>query len=358
MEERLYLIENKLDTIKNKLDTIENRLDSNMKNLETNIEAISEKKAYHINIPKKIHLTCKNKNNIDNIIWEECLQKYRLIYPDYEIIIYDNEDIYNIIQKYYPEYLYKIKKIKIGAILADIFRYLILYLEGGIYSDLDCEPLKKIDELLDSDFKYYHGDKNRDNNYWIYNNDRRIINKEWDFKKNICDNYEEISKKHIIHMKCLGHKIGNVSTILGYEFHPDFINMKNNFLNEEHPATKIYNCQICQWFMISEPKQNIFLKMFISIMDNLDILINIKKNDKNYHKTVINMTGPSGFTKIVMNNFTEKIPCDFFCCGSANGTVPKTRNSYVKHHYTGTWLNSPPSPAPPRLLGASHRRAS
>ena len=147
MEERLYLIENKLDTIKNKLDTIENRLDSNMKNLETNIEAISEKKAYHINIPKKIHLTCKNKNNIDNIIWEECLQKYRLIYPDYEIIIYDNEDIYNIIQKYYPEYLYKIKKIKIGAILADIFRYLILYLEGGIYSDLDCMPLKKIDTI-------------------------------------------------------------------------------------------------------------------------------------------------------------------------------------------------------------------
>ena len=46
-------------------------------------------------IPKKIHLTCKDKNNIDNRIWKECLQKYRLLYHDYEIIIYDNEDIYN-----------------------------------------------------------------------------------------------------------------------------------------------------------------------------------------------------------------------------------------------------------------------
>ena len=297
----------------------------------------------YMNIPKKIHLTCKDKNNIGNVIWEKCLEKYKLIYPDYEIIIYDNEDIYNIIQKYYPEYLCKIKQIRTGAILADIFRYLILYLEGGIYSDFDCEPIKRIDKLLDPNFKYYHGDKNRDNNYWIYETKGEIVNTEWDFTHNICNNCEVINNKNNpIHMKCLGHSMGNISTILGYEFHSDFINMKNNLLNEEHhPATKIYNCQICQWFMISEPKQKIFLKMFISIMDNLDILINIKKNDKNYIKTVINTTGPSGFTKVVIDNLTEKIkilPCDFFCCGSANGTVPKTRNSYVKHHFTGTWL--------------------
>ena len=43
-----------------------------------------------VNIPKKIHLTCKDKNNIDNIIWKKCLEKYRLIYPDYEIIISAN----------------------------------------------------------------------------------------------------------------------------------------------------------------------------------------------------------------------------------------------------------------------------
>jgi mannosyltransferase OCH1-like enzyme len=96
-----------------------------------------------MNIPKKIHLTCKNKDNIDNVIWKKCLEKYKLVYPDYEIIVYGNEDIYNIIEKHYPEYLDKIKQIKIGALLADIFRYLILYLEGGIYSDFDCEPIKK-----------------------------------------------------------------------------------------------------------------------------------------------------------------------------------------------------------------------
>ena len=303
-----------------------------------------------LNIPKKIHLTCKNKHNIDNIVWKNCFKKYKLLYPDYEIIIYDNKDIYNIIEKYYPEYLKKIKQIKIGAILADIFRYLILYLEGGIYSDFDCEPIKKVDELLDPNFKYYHGDNSDQNNYWIYKTKEQIINKEWDFTHNICDNCRVINNKNNpIHMKCLGHKMGDISTILGYEFHSDFIDIKTVIDNDRaignkyKDAVKIYNLQICQWFMITKPKQDIFLKMFHSIMQKLDILINIDKNDKDYTHTVINITGPSGFTKIVMNNLTDKIkilPCDFFCSGSWNGSVPLTNNSYIKHHFTGSWLKT------------------
>ena len=295
-----------------------------------------------MNISKKIHLTCKNKNRIGNVIWEKCLEKYRLIYPDYEIIIYDNEDIYNIVQKYYPEYLCKIKEIKIGAILADIFRYLILYLQGGIYSDFDCEPIKRIDELLDPNFKYYHGDKNRDNNYWIYKTKKQIINKEWDFTHNICNNCQVINNKNIpIHMKCLGHSMGNISTILGYEYHSDFFNIHGNF--ECHPDVNIYKCQVCQWFMITEPKQDIFLKMFLSIMDNLDMLIKIKRTNRGYIRKIISITGPSGFTKIIMENLTDKIkilPCDFFCTGSTAGPycVPLTNNSYVKHNFTGSWL--------------------
>ena len=33
------------------------------------------------------------------------------MYTDYEIIIYDNNDIYNIVEKNFPEYLGKIKQI-------------------------------------------------------------------------------------------------------------------------------------------------------------------------------------------------------------------------------------------------------
>jgi mannosyltransferase OCH1-like enzyme len=174
-------------------------------------------------IPKKIHFTCKNKNNIDNPVWIQCLEKYRKMYTDYEIIIYDNNDIYNIVEKNFPEYLGKIKQITIGAILADIFRYLILYLEGGIYSDLDCEPIKHLNELLNENYIYYHGDSNRDNNFYIYKN-KNIIDSRWDFKHNVCCNSVILNKKtNPAVLKCLGHtlNIQNVSTILSYEFHKD-----------------------------------------------------------------------------------------------------------------------------------------
>lgn len=297
-----------------------------------------------VNIPKKIHLTCKDKNNIDNPVWKKCLDKYKSMYSDYEIIIHDNEDIYNIIESHYPEYLCKIKQIKIGAILADIFRYLILYLEGGIYSDLDCEPLKRIDELFNSEHKYYHGDKNRDNHYWIYLNNKKIINKEWDFKDNICKNCKVInSSNNPITMKCLGHEIGNVSTILCYEFHSDYKkNITNNKrLNRINPATKKYGYQVCQWFMISQPKQEIFLKMFLSIMRHLDTLINIDKSDKKYKTKILSITGPSGFTEVVAKNKSNKInilPGEFFCGGGGTTNNPFTRNTYIKHHYTNSWL--------------------
>ena len=296
-----------------------------------------------MNIPKKLHLTCKDKNNITNPVWQICLEKYKSMYSNYEIIIHDNEDIYKIIEKNFPEYLEKIKQIKIGAVLADIFRYLILYLEGGVYSDLDCEPIKSVDELLNPDFKYYHGDKDRDNNFYIYKSEQRLVNKQWDFYDNICDNSDFINLSNtVLNRKCLGHEMGNVSTILSYEFHSDYIkNIKTNtIMNSIHPATKKYGHQICQWFMISEPKQEVFLNMFLSIMVHLDNLVNIRKDDEEYLKKVIEITGPSGFTEIVEQNMSEKIkvlPSDFFCCKSWNGAVPRTRNSYIQHHFTGSW---------------------
>ena len=298
-------------------------------------------------IPKKIHLTCKDKKKFNNKIWMMCLYKYYKLYPNYEIIVYDNNDIYKIFEKHYPEYLEKIKKIKIGAILADIFRYLILYLEGGIYSDFDCEPLKNIDEILSKDYKYYHG--GNDNKYYVYKNKNQIIDNRWDFDHNICDNSKIMNNsndKNVSSYQCTGHEIGDVSTILCYEFNDDWLDINDiikraAFIgNLYDDALRLHNCQICQWFMITKKKQSIFLKMFEFCMKNIDTLINIKKGDKNSIHSVINLTGPSGFTKIVNDNMSEQIkilPSDFFCTGSWNYGVPLTKNSYIKHHYTGTW---------------------
>jgi mannosyltransferase OCH1-like enzyme len=238
--------------------------------------------------PKKIHLTCKDKNNITNEIWLSCLGKYKDMYgSDYEIIVHDNNDIYNIIGSHFPNHLDKIKQIKVGAILADIFRYLILYLEGGIYSDMDCEPLIKIDKLL-------------------------------------CE-------------KTIG---PNIKTILCYEFHKQW-HSGLKILTSDKWTYK--NVGVCQWFIISSPDQELFLNCYKNCMENIDKLIAIDPSSDNYHNDVITLSGPLGFTKEVVDNLNNDIcilPSEYFCSGSGgNGIVPLTDKSYVKHHFTYSWNN-------------------
>jgi hypothetical protein len=291
---------------------------------------------------KKLHLTCKDKHNITNNVWLSCIQKYKQMYKDYEIIIYDNNDIYNIIQKHYPEHLEKIKKIQIGAILADIFRYLILYLEGGIYADMDTEPIKRIDNLL-VDKTYYHNNSNN-SSFFIQRTEIKKksgikrgypIIQNFIYKQNPCNNSLLIKDNEY---KCLGHNIQNNKVILGYEydndFHKEFI-----YLNSKIRTYK--DVGICQWFMISkENRQSVFLKAYLYCIENIDKLLSFKRTDKDYHFNVINTCGPLAFTKIVLDNMDDSIyilPADFFCCGSAS-LVPRTVNRYIQHHFTGTWL--------------------
>ena len=291
---------------------------------------------------KKLHLTCKDKHNIDNEIWIKCIQKYREIYTDYEIVIYDNNDIYKIVEKKYPEYLEKIKQIKIGAVLADIFRYMILYLEGGIYSDMDCEPLRNINDLFTT--TYFCGDGTVDNKYYVYPKNIELINTKCDFYNNPCNNCEFLNETYIKTYKCLGHKLENPKTILCYEFHIDW-NSGDTTPTDElllHDTNWTYkNACICQWFIITEPNQQIFLKTFMKCIENIDKLINLNESDENFHTDVIKYCGPLCFTKIVFDNMTEYIhilPSDFFCTGSWCGSVPLTSKSYIKHHFTGSWL--------------------
>jgi mannosyltransferase OCH1-like enzyme len=290
--------------------------------------------------PKKIHMTCKNKDTFDdNNTWKKCFEKYKEIYSDYEIILYDDNDIYEIIKEFFPEDYIAITKIK-GVMLADIFRYIILYLKGGIYSDLDCLPIKHIDGLFDDIF--YHGDKNRNNSFYIYPEEMNILNKQWDFYINPCDNHELLCQTHISSYKCLGHKYINKNTniIICKEYfeHPDIF--KNNFNSH----------RLCQWFIVAKPNQQIFLDCYKESINNMkenyNAIIELHNiNNNEYFCKVLENTGPIFFTKIINKNLPNKdiciLPSDFFCCGSGSSIknfVPLTQNTYVKHLFGGTWV--------------------
>lgn len=262
---------------------------------------------------KKIHLVCKDKTDIDEEIWKKCIHKYKKIYSNYEVIIYDHNDMYKIFEKYYPKYLDKIKKIKMDPLVIDMFRYLILYIEGGIFSEMDCEPLKYIGDLFDT--IYYHGDRTRENKFFIYPQNETLVDMKWDYYFTPCCNSEFVSRDHIDTHKCLGHDIGESPTILFYEI------SKKHTYSEHYSKSQTKNSFIIEKsFIITDAKQEIFLKMFTHCLENIDILINFKESDLDHHDEIA-PCGSISFTKMVMSNL-KNITCvlasDIFCIISKN----------------------------------------
>lgn len=296
--------------------------------------------------PKKIHLTCKDKNNIDNPIWIQCYNKYKEIYKDFKIKLYDNKDIYRIVRKYFPQHLKIIKDIKNGGVLADTFRYLILYLEGGIYSDMDCEPQKHIRDLFYK--RHYHGDNGT---FYIYHNDAKIKDQVSDFYKNPCNNSKLIEKgKNISTYKCMGHKYitNKTNIILGEEFSEDYGSLKK--FKDRMFNYKGKRIGVCQWFMISKPKQFLFLKTYLTCIKNIKKNMNMQKNIKDKRQLinyVLKTTGPTMFSKIVVaanlnENKLTVLPASFFCGITAvrpnpKNQIPITDNSYIVHRFTSSW---------------------
>tara|TARA_Y100000361_G_C11135124_1_gene331403 strand:+ start:609 stop:1400 length:792 start_codon:yes stop_codon:yes gene_type:complete len=103
-------------------------------------------------IPKVIYQTYKDKN-VPPIIKERWLK----LNPEYEYHLYDDNDCYNFLLKYYTKehadfFKYKIKD---GPIKSDFWRVCILYQFGGIYADIDILPHVPIKEFVDTDTTLY-----------------------------------------------------------------------------------------------------------------------------------------------------------------------------------------------------------
>jgi hypothetical protein len=147
--------------------------------------------------------------------------------------------------------------------------------------------------------------------------------------KNYCENCKLIKIEEDNHTyECLGHNFNNKDIYVGTEF-------DNIFYNSD-----IY--QICQWFIISKPKQELFLDAYKECIKNIDTLINVNINDENYQHIILTTSGPVMFTKIVNKYLPNKniciLPVDFFCINHFGS--PKfysLKNCYVKHKFTGSW---------------------
>jgi mannosyltransferase OCH1-like enzyme len=96
-------------------------------------------------------MCCKNKN----IIPEYVLNNWKLLNPEYKIFIYDDLECIDFFKKYFDiKFLETFIYIKDGPIKSDFWRLCILYYYGGIYSDIDIEPIKPLDVILHKNISF------------------------------------------------------------------------------------------------------------------------------------------------------------------------------------------------------------
>jgi mannosyltransferase OCH1-like enzyme len=99
-------------------------------------------------IPKIIHMTCKDKNNMKDL-YKKTLASWKHHHPDWDIRVYDDNDMFNFIKdNYSSEIVDKVNSFERLIFKIDIFKLLVIYKYGGIYADMDVECLQNFDHLL------------------------------------------------------------------------------------------------------------------------------------------------------------------------------------------------------------------
>lgn len=111
-------------------------------------------------IPKRIHqiyITPQDTNKSLPQALQENIAYTRSLNPNWEHKVWRNKEIETFILQHYGEKMlqcYHLIDPSYGAIKADLFRYLLMYKEGGVYIDLKCLFSRPLDELIREDDRY------------------------------------------------------------------------------------------------------------------------------------------------------------------------------------------------------------
>ena len=98
-------------------------------------------------IPKIIHYIWFGEKDLPPMV-KRCIQSWEKYCPDFEIKRWDETNL--DINKYkFAKDAYNAKKF---AFASDVFRFDVLFNEGGIYLDVDVELLRSLDDFLNLSF--------------------------------------------------------------------------------------------------------------------------------------------------------------------------------------------------------------
>jgi inositol phosphorylceramide mannosyltransferase catalytic subunit len=102
-----------------------------------------------LKIPRKIIQTVPDKANISPL-FQKNIDYIKRLNPTWQHTLFDNAECKEYIQTHFPEYLpyYLAINPKYGAARADFFRYVYMYVEGGVYLDIKSAMKYPLDEII------------------------------------------------------------------------------------------------------------------------------------------------------------------------------------------------------------------
>ena len=104
-------------------------------------------------IPKVIYQTWHSKTLPSKMA--ECVEKLKSANPEFKYSLYDDADCRSFIEANFdPEVVYAYDSLLPGAFKADLWRYCVLYKNGGFYVDIKfmCEPGFSLSQIKDPQF--------------------------------------------------------------------------------------------------------------------------------------------------------------------------------------------------------------
>lgn len=88
-------------------------------------------------ISKIIHQTAPSSEIDWHPVWFKCQNSWKNNYSKFEYILWNDDDIHSLIEKYYPQYFELYCSFPVHILKIDFSRFCILDHMGGIYADMD-----------------------------------------------------------------------------------------------------------------------------------------------------------------------------------------------------------------------------
>lgn len=103
---------------------------------------------YAQKIPFILHQTSRS-SEVELQQYETCMIN-RYMNPEYKYQFYTDQEIQQYVRTHYPQYVKAFDSLIPGAFRADLFRYMVLLREGGVYMDCKTSTIIPLREFLPS----------------------------------------------------------------------------------------------------------------------------------------------------------------------------------------------------------------